>query len=183
MATVRKVKIKSGVKGRVGVNLPDLRFKRVLPKMDSSFDMDFSMLEEALFNEGFARMIKDGVLVIDDAQARIDLGLESEGAERQVAKIALNEMQMVKLLKVDPIAEFKATVDKMSRAQIETLCDLAIEKMIYDFEKTDYLKSKVGIDVRKAIELNRQDKEEVKPAAEPVIPGQNRNPIPPFLNK
>lgn len=182
MADVRKVKIRSGVKGRVGVSLPDLRFKRVWPKMDSSIDMDYNTLEEALFDGGFARMIKDGVLVIDDKQARVDLGLESEGAERQVAQITLNEMQMVKLLKVDSFADFKVTVDKMSRAQVETLCDLAIEKNVYDFEKTDYLKSKVGIDVRRTIELNRQDKEEVKPTAQPTIPGQN-NPVPPFLKK
>lgn len=178
----RTVNVKSGIKGRVGVNLPDLRFKREWPKINAVIPMDFEVVKDALFDEGFARMIKDGILIIEDKQTRIDLGLEGSDAIQQSAKVTLNEMQMLKLLKVDPIDSFKTTVDLMSKAQIETVCDLAIEKEIYDFEKTDYLKSKIGIDVRRTIELNRQDKEDVKPAAAPVIPGQNQN-IPPFLKK
>lgn len=182
MAEDRKVKIKSGVKGRVGVNLPDLRFKRIWPKMDSSIEVDYKILEEALFDDGFARMIKDGVLIIDDEKAKIDLGLITEGAERRVAKITLNEMQMLKLLKVDSFDDFKTTVDKMSRAQVETLCDLAIEKNVYDFDKTDYLKGKVGIDIRRTIELNRQDKQDITQTNNAPVPGQN-NSVPPFIKK
>lgn len=182
MTEIRKVKVKSGIKGRVGVNLPDLRFKRIWPKMDSSIEVDYKILEEALFDDGFARMIKDGVLIIDDPQARISLGLESSGAERRVAKVTLNEMQMLKLLKVDTFDEFKIVVDKMSRAQIETLCDLAIEKNVYDFDKTDYLKNKVGIDIRRTIELNRQDKEENNQSKNAQVLGQNSS-VPPFIKK
>ena len=156
-----KVMVKSGVKGRVGVSLPELRFKRQWPKMGAMVPMEFSILQEAIFNDGFSRMLKNGVLVIEDMEAKIALGLEPEGATEPVNTFSLNEMQMVKLLKVDPIDSFKETISKLSKDQLMSLCDIAIEKEIYDFEKTDLLKKKTNIDIRKAIELNRKDKEEV----------------------
>lgn len=157
-----KVKVTSMVKGRVGVSLPELRFKREWPKMGTAIPVDMSILQEAIFDPGFSRMINDGILVIDDKEARIKLGLES-GEDF----MPLNEMQMIKLLKVSDIKEFEDTLKKMSGAQRRTLADIAIEKEIDSFDKTDLIKKYSGLDVRKTIELNRKDREEVPQTQEP----------------
>lgn len=157
-----KVKVTSMVKGRVGVSLPELRFKREWPRMGTAIPVDMSILQEAIFDPGFSRMINDGILVIDDKEARIKLGLES-GEDF----MPLNEMQMIKLLKVSDIKEFEDTLKKMSGAQRRTLADIAIEKEIDSFDKTDLIKKYSGLDVRKTIELNRKDREEVPQTQEP----------------
>ena len=157
-----KVKVTSMVKGRVGVSLPELRFKREWPRMGTAIPVDMSILQEAIFDPGFSRMINDGILVIDDKEARIKLGLES-GEDF----MSLNEMQMIKLLKVSDIKEFEDTLKKMSGAQRRTLADIAIEKEIDSFDKTDLIKKYSGLDVRKTIELNRKDREEVPQTQEP----------------
>ena len=154
-----KVKVTSMVKGRIGVSLPDLRFKREWPRMGTSIPIDMSILQEAIFDPGFNRMVREGVLIIDDKKARIELGLESEESESSV--FVLNEMQMVKLLKVSNIGEFEATLKQMSGAQRRTLADIAIEKEIDSYDKTELIKKYCGIDVRHTIDLNRQNKEEV----------------------
>lgn len=157
-----KVKVTSMVKGRVGVSLPELRFKREWPRMGTAIPVDMSILQEAIFDPGFSRMINDGILVIDDKEARIKLGLES-GEDF----MPLNEMQMIKLLKVSDIKEFEDTLKKMSGAQRRTLADIAIEKEIDSFDKTDLIKKYSGLDVRKTIELNRKNREEVPQTQEP----------------
>lgn len=157
-----KVKVTSMVKGRIGVSLPELRFKREWPRMGTAIPVDMSILQEAIFDPGFSRMINDGILVIDDKEARIKLGLES-GEDF----MPLNEMQMIKLLKVSDIKEFEDTLKKMSGAQRRTLADIAIEKEIDSFDKTDLIKKYSGLDVRKTIELNRKDREEVPQTQEP----------------
>lgn len=160
-----KVKVTSMVKGRVGVSLPELRFKREWPRMGTAVPVDMSILQEAIFDPGFSRMISDGILIIDDKKARIELGLES--GEKEEEFVPLNEMQMIKLLKVSDVKEFEDTLKKMSGAQRRTLADIAIEKEIDSFDKTDLIKKYSGVDVRKTIELNRKDKEDVPQAQEP----------------
>lgn len=160
-----KVKVTSMVKGRVGVSLSELRFKREWPRMGTSIPVDMSILQEAIFDPGFSRMINDGILIIDDKEARIKLGLES--GEKEEEFMPLNEMQMIKLLKVSDVKEFEDTLKKMSGAQRRTLADIAIEKEIDSFDKTDLIKKYSGLDVRKTIELNRKDREDVPQAQEP----------------
>ena len=152
-----KVKVVNMTKSRVGVNLPELRFKRSWPTMGAAIPVDFKVLEEAIFDPGFSHMIKNGTLHIDDKEARIKLGLEEEGNENS-APIVLNEMQIVGLLKVSSYDKFAETLHNLSNSQIRTICQIAIEKEISDYDKAELLKKYTQIDVRKAIELNRLDK-------------------------
>lgn len=161
----RKVTITSMVNGRVGVTLPELRFKRSWPKMGTKVPVDYSILQEAIFDDGFARMLKDGILVIEDKQALQDLGLIDSSA---IAEVALNEMQMIKMLKVDSLESFTETFNKMSMTQKKTLADIAIEKRIEDYDKCELIRNSTGINIRRTIELDRQAKEQEKaPVAEP----------------
>lgn len=47
---------------------------------------------------------------------------------------------MVRLLKVAPFEEFEIALKKMSKFQLNTLANLAIDKEIADYDKTDLIK-------------------------------------------
>lgn len=169
----KKIKVVSMVKGRVGVSLPDLRFKRDWPRMGTVIPVDMNILQEAIFDPGFSRMIKDGVLLIDDKDARIELGLESSNEDENI-NIVLNEMQMLKLLKVSGLDEFETTLKKMSGAQRKTLAEIAIEKEIDSYDKTELINKYSGIDVRRTIDLNRKDKEVIRESVDESEKAPNR---------
>lgn len=155
-----KVKVTSMVKGIVGVSLPQLRFKREWPMLGATIPVDFDILQEAIFDPGFKHMLEQGILSIDDMEAKKKLGLEPEDAKEPENLFVLNEMQMVRLLKIAPFAEFEQTIKKLSSIQLTTMANLAIDKEIIDFDKTDLIKKISGIDIRKAIEIKRLEKQE-----------------------
>lgn len=155
-----KVKVTSMVKGIVGVSLPQLRFKREWPMLGATIPVDFDILQEAIFDPGFKHMLEQGILSIDDMEVKKKLGLEPEDAKEPENLFVLNEMQMVRLLKVAPFAEFEQTIKKLSSIQLTTMANLAIDKEIIDFDKTDLIKKISGIDIRKAIEIKRLEKQE-----------------------
>ena len=128
-----KVKVTSMVKGIVGVSLPQLRFKREWPMMGATIPIDFEILQEAIFDPGFKHMLEQGILSIDDMEAKKKLGLEPDDAKEPENLFVLNEMQMVRLLKVAPFEEFEAALKKMSKFQLNTLANLAIDKEIADY--------------------------------------------------
>ena len=160
-----KVKVTSMVKGIVGVSLPQLRFKREWPMMGATIPIDFEILQEAIFDPGFKHMLEQGVLSIDDMEAKKKLGLEPDDAKEPENLFVLNEMQMVRLLKVAPFEAFETALKKMSKFQLNTLANLAIDKEIADYDKTDLIKKTSGIDIRKGIEIRRMEKQEVAETA------------------
>ena len=160
-----KVKVTIMVKGIVGVSLPQLRFKREWPMMGATIPIDFEILQEAIFDPGFKHMLEQGVLSIDDMEAKKKLGLEPDDAKEPENLFVLNEMQMVRLLKVAPFEEFETALKKMSKFQLNTLANLAIDKEIADYDKTDLIKKTSGIDIRKGIEIRRMEKQEVAETA------------------
>ena len=155
-----KVKVTSMVKGIVGVSLPQLRFKREWPMMGATIPVDFEILQEAIFDPGFKHMLEQGILSIDDMEAKKKLGLEPDDAKEPENLFVLNEMQMVRLLKVAPFEEFEAALKKMSKFQLNTLANLAIDKEIADYDKTDLIKKVSGVDIRKGIEIRRMEKQD-----------------------
>lgn len=155
-----KVKVTSMVKGIVGVSLPQLRFKREWPMMGATIPIDFEILQEAIFDPGFKHMLEQGILSIDDMEAKKKLGLEPDDAKEPENLFVLNEMQMVRLLKVAPFEEFEIALKKMSKFQLNTLANLAIDKEIADYDKTDLIKKVSGVDIRKGIEIRRMEKQD-----------------------
>lgn len=159
---MEKVKVTSMVKGMVGVSLPQLRFKREWPMIGATIPIDFEILQEAIFDPGFKHMLEQGILSIDSMEAKKKLGLEPDDAKEPENLFVLNEMQMIRLLKVASLQEFEEALHKMSKFQLNTMANLAIEKEIIDFDKTDLIKKVSGIDIRKGIEIRRLEKQEAE---------------------
>lgn len=154
-----KVNIKNETLGRVGINLPDLKLKRVWEKKGVIRQITFDDLQQAFYEPGVEYMFREGMLSIDNMDVKKELGLEPEDAKEPVNVIILSDEQRKRFLTVMPMHEFRQEISKLSHEQINSLVDYAIANEIADLDKTEFLKEKTGIDIYKAIQLNRADRE------------------------
>ena len=139
------------------IQLPDIKFRRTWQK-DSSIKVDIEVLREAIYDTGFKAFIDEGVLFIEEKEIRVELGLEEEDAKKPFIT-RLKPMQMTRLIKAATIDEFKSTLSEITKEQALSLVDLAISEKSISMDKLMALKKKTGIDVVKAIELERQNEE------------------------
>ena len=153
----KKVKIVSLVSQRVVLTVPDLRLKRVWEKKGAIATIPFDQLEEAMYRPGVENLFKNGVLGIDDMEIKIALGLEPEGAEEPTNIITLDDNQRKRYLTTMPAFEFKEKIGELSNDQVNELAAYAIEHEIMDYDKSDAIKKRIGIDIMRAIQLNRDD--------------------------
>ena len=155
-----KVWVINTTNGRVGIEVPELRFKRLWEKKNSKKPIDLETLKELIYDPGVEYMFKEGILFIEDMKVKQMLGLEPEDAKEPKNIIILSDTQKKRLLTLAPIQELKDTVKKLSKEQVKNLVDFAIMNEVTDLDKCEFLKSITNIDIIKAIQLNRQDKEE-----------------------
>ena len=141
-----KVNIKNETLGRVGINLPDLKLKRVWEKKGVIRQITFDDLQQAFYEPGVEYMFREGMLSIDNMDVKKELGLEPEDAKEPVNVIILSDEQRKRFLTVMPMHEFRQEISKLSHEQINSLVDYAIANEIADLDKTEFLKEKTGID-------------------------------------
>lgn len=139
------------------IELPESKFRRTWQK-GSSIKVDLEILREAIYDVGFKAFIDEGVLFIEEKEIRVELGLEEEDAKKPFITI-LKPAQMTRLIKAATIDEFKSTLGEITKEQALSLVDLAISEKSISMDKLMALKEKTGIDVVKAIELERQNEE------------------------
>lgn len=162
----RMVTVRSGVVGTVSVVYPQYGLNRKWNKMGQPMQIPFDTIQQCLWENGFDRMIRSGVLYIDDMQDKKDLGLEPADAETPVNIIVFSEKDMEMLLKNMPFDIFKKRVLEAPRLQVDNLIDYAIEHEIVDVQKADFLKKltttengAAGRDILKAISSKKEDEE------------------------
>ena len=154
-----KIKIKSMTNGRCGINIPELRLKRTWEKKGAIKEIDFDTLSQAIYYPGVEYMFKEGILYIDDMEAKIALGLEEEGQTEPKNIIILTDAQKDRYLGNLPFAEFKVAVSKLGWEQLQDLVDYAIQKEYTNIDKCEFLKELTQIDIIRAVQLNRQQQE------------------------
>ena len=151
----RKVIVKSMVNYIVGLNIPDLRFKREFAKEGETKSIDFDTLLEGITSLGVRTLFEEGILYIENKQDRIDLGLEEEGSSEKFK--VLTRGQILKLLKVDPIAKLQETLEISPKEQINRIAEVAIEEKFTDFDKCNLIKKFCGIDVISSVQNINED--------------------------
>ena len=159
MNSKTRVAVKNTSKHRVVGSLPDIRFRRVWTP-NSTFKVPFEVLEEAVYDVGFRKLMDQGVLFVEDEAVRIELGLQEEGQEYKV-KI-LSRAQMLKMLKVDSLAQMEKALIGINKEQIVDLAELAINETVLDVAKAKLIKEKCGINIIKGIELKMKNEEVIK---------------------
>ncbi len=154
----RQIDVKSVVRGRICVVLPDSNFRRVWERKGTVKKVPFEILREGMYDQGVEYMFSQGMLEIMDKQARIDLGLEDEETETSIVKV-LTDTQRKRLLTTAPLPELKNTLEELSREQIEELVDYAIDEELVDLKRVDILKKYTQKDIMKAVMLKRDNEE------------------------
>lgn len=157
----KKIKVTNNVNQYITLVDPSLNFRMVFERKGVSRLIDLDMLQQMIYNIGIETIFKQGLLTIDDMEAKVALGLEPEGAKEPVNIITLTDAQKRRHMTVSPIAEFKEIVNKLPFEQKKDLAYFAIaNELIGNMEKVDYLQQKTGIDILKGIQMKREDKVE-----------------------
>lgn len=165
-----KITVMNAINARIVINNPDLKFKRVLAQKGAKASIDKEIFTELMYSSSFRRMIENGIIYIEDMEAKKEVGLEPEEATEPVNIIVLTEKQQERLLRTAPFSEFRDTCEKLPTEQLKELVSFAIANEInMDMNKLDYLQAKTGKDILKAIQLNRSLRaEEAKKNDSPI---------------
>ena len=155
----KKVKVTNNVNQYITLTDYSLNFTIDFERKGVSRFIDLDILQQIIFKRGTEVIFKQGMLTIDDMEAKIALGLEPEGAKEPVNIITLTDAQKRRHMTVSPIQEFKEIVEKLPLEQKKELARFAIaNELIGNMEKVDYLKEKTKIDILKAIQMKREDR-------------------------
>lgn len=150
-----KVKIISAFDGRCGIDNSDLHISRRWPARGASVMLDKEVVEELMYDDAFKNMIEDGTLYIEDFEFKKELGIEPEDAEKPTI-IYLGEKELERFWKNMPLAQFKAEVKTLKKAQIDSLVDYAMNHGDDgSIPKANFLTEISGRNVLKGIELKR----------------------------
>ena len=129
---------------------------RVWNKKGKKLPESKDVLREAIYEPGIEYMFKKGILYIDDMEMKIELGLEAPGTTTPTEVLPVDDKYLNRVLKLMPISEMKAAIDKMSIVQKQELVDYASKQNDIQLDRLAIVSDKCNVDILKTIELNRQ---------------------------
>ena len=147
----RMVLIENMMDARVGVADSTTGLKRRWLRRGQVLPIPFDAVQQLIWQDGFRRMLDQGILYIKSMKDKQDLGLEPIGAKEPENIKVLTVPQMESLLKEKPLSVFKRELTELPDVQIDNLIDYAITNKIVDSQKCDVLKQITGRDILKAI--------------------------------
>ena len=156
----KKIKVINMADSRVVVVAPEIPYKAVWVGKEAVCAIKFDILEQLMYREGFNNMVQQGILYIEDMDAKKALGIEPEDAKEPVNMIILTDTEKSKLLGSGiTLNTFKKRIEELNHEQVLQLADYAIKNELGDFNKSEVIRKACGKDVMQAIKLNHQDKE------------------------
>lgn len=155
----KQITLVSMVDGRVGINVPDLRLKRLWEQKGSKKKVAFDVLQEAFYDPSVEYLIKQGMLYVDDKEARIALGLEENEEGAQPIQM-LKDEEINRLLTVVPTFEFRQRMKELTKEQIKSIVDYAVKHEITAYDKCEILKEYSEVDIIKTVQFNNEEKGE-----------------------
>ena len=129
---------------------------RVWNKNGQKLPVSKDVLREAIYEPGIEYMFKKGILYIDDMEMKIELGLEAPDTKNPTNILPVDDKYLNRVLKLMPISEMKAAIDKMSIVQKQELVDYASKQNDIQLDRLAIVSEKCNVDILKTIELNRQ---------------------------
>ena len=129
---------------------------RVWNKKGQKLPVSKDVLREAIYEPGIEYMFKKGILYIDDMEMKIELGLEAPGTTAPTEVLPVDDKYLNRVLRLMPISEMKAAIDKMSIVQKQELVDYASKQNDIQLDRLAIVSEKCNVDILKTIELNRQ---------------------------
>ena len=154
-----KIKVISAARGRCVINNRDLGIKRVWQSRGDAVLFTKEQIEALMYDPAFSNMVNEGYLYIEDMEVKKEIGVEPEDAVAPT-RILMDEKQLKRFWKDMPLSQFKVEIKNLTKQQITSLADYAIEHGEEgSIEKANYLSTVSDRNILKGIELNRQSKE------------------------
>ena len=148
-----KINIKSNSSSPIHIGLPQSSFSRTW-QPGATYPIAFELVREMIYDDGAKYFFDQGMLSMENKEARIELGLETEEPIPNFKpKRILNKSQMLKLWKTDSLDTFKEVLNEVNFEQMQALADFAVTNKIVDFAKAEYFKKYTQIDVVTALNL------------------------------
>lgn len=148
-----KVMVESMVGGTISASALE---HRVWNKKGQKLPVSKDVLREAIYEPGVEYMFKNGILYIEDMDFKIELGLEAPGTQNPTEVLPVDDKYLNRVLKLMPVSEMKAAIDKMSIVQKQELVDYASKQNDIQLDRLAIVSDKCKVDILKTIELNRQ---------------------------
>lgn len=162
----RMVHLKNTMNATLSVRKPEYGIYRTWNKKGQVQAIPFDTVQQLLWDTGFNNMIQSGMLYIDNMKDKIDLGIEPVGATKPVNVIAVDEKSVAEIWDTMGIDEFKKTVGRLTRTQIDNIVSYAVETKNINLDKVNFIKEitadrtgKNGRDILKILEHKRQIEE------------------------
>ena len=132
--------VTSMVNHKIGIKMPDLNLKIVWEKKGAKKPIPADKLQMAMYDSGVEYMFNQGMLVVENTEAKKELNLEE-------VVPALTDKQKENLWKNATLIDFKQRIKELPYEQIKLLADWAVENNVTDYEKGKVIKELIGTDV------------------------------------
>lgn len=153
------IKVRSASDATVVVNSPDTMMKKTWTKRNSFHLVPRDTLLQTYYNSCLEKLVRRGVLIIEDKQFLTEIGL-LEGEETS-AVYELTEAIMKKCISTMPLWELEQTLGKLSEHQISDLTTYAILHYAdLKMDRIELLSKASHKNILKAIELHKASQED-----------------------
>jgi len=158
----QKIKLVSRMNRNIHLHLPEYRYTRDFDYEGQTHLIDKDILDQAIYNPSVMAAFQNGLLFIDDEDARIEYGLEVKDEDGQIEyePISFSSEEIYEKLTTLSLAELKKIVEDLPRIQQDRFVDIAIEKGYMDYAKNAYFRRLTGRDIIKTIEMTKDEPEE-----------------------
>lgn len=153
------IKVRSASDFTLVINAPEIPLVKTWNKRGAVYPIDKDALIQAYYSTSLEELIRKGMLVVDDKQFLIEVGLAEE--ENTMMAIELTPALKEKCINAMPLWELEQTLGKLSEYQISELAEYAIEnhtKMKMD--RIELLGKASHKNILKAIELYKAAQED-----------------------
>lgn len=153
------IKVKSASDWTLVVSIPYLSLHRRWEKRGQVHLIDRQTMIQAYYDASVESLISTGALIVEDVEFLRSVGLLDEETKKSVV-YELTDAMKTRLIKVMPLQEVAAELQKMSSLQISELADYAITNYTdLKMDRIDLLSKASGKNIMKAIELYRAAQE------------------------
>ena len=118
------IMVRSATDATVVVNIPEMPLHRVWQKKGAKYPFERKVLMQAYYDPAVSALFEMGVLVVDDEDFLIEVGLKEDGGETKV--IELTDSLKTRMIKLMPLVEVEREIKKLTPSQIEELVNYAI---------------------------------------------------------
>ena len=155
----KKIKLISKINRKIHFHIPEYHYTRDFLHEGQAHLIDKDILDQIIYNPAIAQTFQQGVIYIDDEEARIEYGLEvkDEKGEIIIEPLVLSSEEIYEKLTTLNLADLKKVVDELPPVQQQRFVDVAIEKGYMDYAKNIYFKKLTGRDIIKTIEMTKEE--------------------------